>query len=47
LSWPPEAAPAQIAIGLYRLDTQEQLPVVGEAGKTAVILAEPFAGPGE
>jgi len=41
LSWPPVAAPAQIAIGLYRLDTGERLPVMGSDGETAVILSEP------
>jgi len=45
LSWPPEAAPAQIAIGLYRLDSGERLPVGGGGGETAVILSEPFAPP--
>ncbi|MBK8899858.1 MAG: glycosyltransferase family 39 protein [Anaerolineaceae bacterium] len=39
LTWPPDEAPAQVALGLYRLDTLERLALVGDsAGQTAVTL---------
>lgn len=38
---PPDTAPAQIAVGLYQLDTLERLPVVGSLGETAVSLPMP------
>lgn len=42
LTLPPEAVPAQMAVGWYRLDTLERLPVVGSmVGETAVYLPIP------
>jgi len=42
LNVPPNAVPARIAVGLYRLDTLERLAVMGDdAGETAVFLPMP------
>lgn len=39
LIWPPDGTPAQVAVGLYQLDTLERLALVGDGeGETAVIL---------
>lgn len=39
LTWPQEESPAQVAVGLYRLETLERLALVGNgAGETAITL---------